>query len=319
MLIGFGTLNIFVFPSRHHDSCTLFFFLLIAVLMSLSTLGSCRFVSYSNSMPINSASVNNLIDDAILAEGISIISTAELGLISWNPENSGCVRYGNPDKLSKALKVARVSGVSASLFAMTSLFIIVTEFFCCRFCCSRCMTITLLLIAAACQATTFSAYASDVCVQSSIPYSCNYNLGSTFAISAMVLMIASSFLACSAPKTRPVARMLMELEHSPNDPCCYCFRKDKLNIPEQKLDDKNKVNDIESDYDEEQEAEDFHDADRDFVGEDVAVPANVTGSNAAAPLAVYGWKEQSLAYSNTARSRSNAAVNPRMSKTLYGK
>jgi hypothetical protein len=270
--------------------------------MSLIALGSCQLFSYSNARLTNTEPVDTLIDDVVFPDGqLSSVTTATFGLLTWNPENNGCRRYGDPNSLSQAFGAARVGGVTAALFASASFLIICAEFACCRFCFSRCMAVTFVLVAAVAQAVTMSVYSSDICLSKSAPYACSYERGTSFAIAAMVLLAVTSISACAAPKARPLIRVLMEHDRSDNDPCCYCWRKDKLNI-KKKNDDKD--NDLEVGGEE----DDFEDADPDFVGQEIVVPAGVSVA-ASAPPTVYERQEPPVQYAtSTTRTRPVATV-----------
>jgi len=205
---------------------------------------------------------------------LTIVESATLGLLSWNPNESGCRRYKERNELSPAFKFATVGGVGASLFSFMPLCLIIIKICCIRFWCSCFLTVAFLVIAFLCQLCTSSVYPSNICLPSeaNAPYACGFKLGSAFAIAALILLTITCIMTCAAPKsTKPLVRILMErdFDKESNDPCCYCCRRHKLDIPA------NQSNDKEEEDDDEDDVEAFQNADKDFVGESVGVPTTV--------------------------------------------
>jgi hypothetical protein len=161
------------------------------------------------------------------------IKSATLGLVSWNPESMGCRKYDpSTTNFSPMFQFARVMGVLAPLLGLVAIINISIEVICCRCCCSRCTVTSLFVLMIISQCLTFTLYATNVCISKSNPYGCRYENGSTFAIVAVISSLICSTLSCVAPKGRPLIRSLMEIDRrNDNDPCCYCCRKNTINIP----------------------------------------------------------------------------------------
>ena len=94
----------------------------------------------------------------------------------------------------------------------------------------------------------------------------------------------------------------MEIERSENDPCCYCCRRDKLNIPPRRNDE---VDKIDAHGDGNEDEDDFFEETPDFVGHDIVVPAGVAEA-AAAPPTVYKTKQAPVIFAPT-KSRTTQA------------
>lgn len=318
--------------------------------MSLAALGSCRFFSFSDvkvavtNSTTSISPIDSLIDAEILSEGVTTVSTATLGLITWNPQDLGCRRYSEPDQtLSQAFVFARVAGVTAALFASVAVCAVAAELVCCRCWCGRSLSVALFVVAAIAQAFTFVVYVSDICVASkeqlSSNYACDYDHGSTYALLAILFLFLTCGAACCAPKARPLVRVLMEVESrgGDNDPCCYCFRrrehgddkktttnendkKEDVAVEAEESKEKNNNNnndngkknaiivevgvaaDDDDDDDSEEEDDYFFDADPDFVGQEIVVPAGVSDAASAPPTSVYRRKEAPVNFGASRRS-----------------
>jgi hypothetical protein len=266
-------------------------------------------MSYENPGSIQGRSIDNLADDDILTP----ITTATLGLLTWNPDMTGCRKYGDKaSDLSVAFHFARAVGVIAALFSIVATVNVGVELICCRCCCSRCTSTSLFIMAAITQALTFVVYATDICLKSST-FECGYESGSSLSISAIIFLLISTVMTCSAPKARPLVRLLMELDRNQeNDPCCYCFRKDTINRPppstnvkQSTLDPdeadeaafKKSSNNVKATAEPEQVPvvgdhdlldengldDDFYDTERNFVGQQIVVTRDPSGANSVPP------------------------------------
>lgn len=293
------------------------------MILSLATLGSCKFMTYDNPGSLPGRPIDSLADDDI----ISPITYATLGLLSWNPDMEGCRKYGDQSsELSVAFQCARVAGVIASLFAISATVNICIELVCCRCCCSRCTSTSLFIMAAVFQMITFVVYATDICLKYSA-FECGFASGSSLSIAAIIFLLITAVLTCTTPKARPLIRLLMELDRNQeNDPCCYCFRKDTINIPPassstkkqsamepkhadesvfKKTDNNNEVAaepevivERDDDFDENGLDDDFYDPERNFVGQQIVVTGDPSGANSVPPDYYY--------YSSARQSASNA-------------
>jgi hypothetical protein len=270
---------------------------IVAMMLSMATLGSCKFMTYGNPGSVQGRSIDNLADDDIMTP----ITTATLGLLTWNPDMAGCRKYGDQKSdLSVAFQFARVVGVIAALFSIVGTVNVCVEFICCRCCCSRCTSTSLFITAAIAQSLTFVVYATDICLKSST-FECGYESGSSLSISAVIFLLISAVMSCSAPKARPLIRLLMELDRNQeNDPCCYCFRKDSINRPppsskaeegalkkstsEMKATaEPEPVPIVDDNPDETGLDDDFYDTERNFVGQQIVVTSDRSGANSVPP------------------------------------
>lgn len=186
-----------------------------AAALSMATLGSCDFAVYQvrpgNTIPVP-AQIN--------------ATSVSFGLVSWDPYNTGCVRY-TKDLESTLVLTAQVGGFVGASAGFVVLLILLVEFVCCRFWCSRFFVCLLLILALIGQSLTFLLYASEYCInRADSSYPCTFSAGTGLSIASTVLFLFSAIVVCATPKPKPLVKMFMEQERRGHntDQCCYCFR-----------------------------------------------------------------------------------------------
>lgn len=93
----------------------------------------------------------------------SLDTSATLGLYRYSPNNvSACIEYGIAvDDLPTGFQAARIGSTLGILCGAAAGFLMLVEFICCRFWCSRVIIVFLVLFASIFQLVTFALFAAE--------------------------------------------------------------------------------------------------------------------------------------------------------------
>ena len=162
-------------------------------------------------------------------------TSSTLGLYRYDPQDisGGCRKYElSGSNLGKSFQTARACGILAAIFGSHALLMILVEFLCCRFWCSRNLIIIMLLLACITEALTTVIMLNNACLENkNAPYLCEMHRDSVLAFVASGLYLLSTFLSCLIPRSVPLVRVLLDSDkHSTTvDPCCCCWSAGRNN------------------------------------------------------------------------------------------
>jgi hypothetical protein len=240
--------------------CVVFLLTLLAPILSLMAVGSSRVWHVAHStvaLEYNAsfASTNGTTFDARTSSWLPAtapLQSATFGYFAWDPDHQGCRWYNDDSSYdtsplqdnpfwNKLRTVALVTAILA-LLAVSSVSV---ELCCCRYFGGRLISAALILLTtlghcvmvvmqyyylphlcAASQAVLDATLSSDdnnAATHDEYRYTCSRDSGAHLAAAAIAVWIVTLLAACTAPKARPLARVVMELEHdSDTDDPPYC-------------------------------------------------------------------------------------------------
>lgn len=203
---------------------------IIALVFSIMTLLSCDFLEYEFPPPIGASDVDiidsssNTNSSSALPDGVD--RTPTFGLFKENPTGSVCTQYGDDHDPFAAHTASRLASAIATILGILALLLLLVEFLCCRFWCSRLIVILLLMVAGISQAFTLVLFLAEPCGgRNGDKYVCSLSQGGIESIVAAALFLLEAILTCCTPKSIPLLRVMRDMERlSVRDPCLFCCK-----------------------------------------------------------------------------------------------
>ena len=150
--------------------------------------------------------------------------TPTFGLFKQNPTGQVCTEYDRSLDPYPAMTASRLCAGIATILAILALLLLLIEFLCCRFWCSRLIVIIILMIASISQAFTLALFLAEPCGgRNGDKYLCSFSQGGIWSMVAAGLFLVEAILTCCTPKSVPLLRVVRDMERlSVRDPCFCC-------------------------------------------------------------------------------------------------
>jgi len=206
---------------------------IIALVFSILTLLSCDFMEYEFPPPIGASDVDiidsgsNTNSSSALPEGVEPpYRTPTFGLFKENPTGLVCTQYEDDHDPFPAHIASRLASAIATILGILALLLLLVEFLCCRFWCSRLIVIIILMVAGISQAFTLVLFLAEPCGgRNGDKYVCSLSQGGIESIVAAALFLLEAILTCCTPKSIPLLRVMRDMERlSVRDPCLCCCK-----------------------------------------------------------------------------------------------
>ena len=153
--------------------------------------------------------------------------TPTFGLFKQNPTGQVCTEYDRSLDPYPAMTASRLCAGIATILGILALLLLLVEFLCCRYPCSRLIVIIILMIASISQAFTLVLFLAEPCDgRNGDKYLCSFSQGGIWSMVAAGLFLVEATLTCCTPKSVPLLRVMRDMERlSVRDPClCCCYQ-----------------------------------------------------------------------------------------------
>jgi hypothetical protein len=175
---------------------------LVGCIFSLIVLGSCAFMSYDRSVLPNTNSTPSVGRDGNVNIADLFETGGTIGLYKYNPDGLGCTDYDIAGhQMPASVRTSRLGGVLGAVLGFLAFFMILLEFVCCRFWCSRVLIVLSLVSAGLIQLMTFFVFSSQACLPlENFGYRCGLDAGAIWSLVASGVFLLAAFLTCPTPK-----------------------------------------------------------------------------------------------------------------------